>query len=67
MLIVTRQVGERIRLGANLEIEIQAIEGNEVAIAIHADKRAPFHATPPHKLYGTQEGRLFRAANVGHL
>lgn len=67
MLIMTRKPGEVIRLSAHLEIEIRAIEGNEVVIAVHADRQALFSSTPPHRFHGSKEGRLFRAANAPKL
>lgn len=41
MLILTRRVGESIRLGEEIEIQIRAIEGNKVTMAILSDRIEP--------------------------
>lgn len=67
MLILTRRVGESIRLGDELAIEVKAVSGDEVTLAIYAGHHAPFDGRWDNRLYGGQEGRLFHAANACHL
>ncbi|STX41102.1 carbon storage regulator [Legionella donaldsonii] len=65
MLILTRGVGESIRLGEEIEIQIRAIEGNKVTMAILSDLIESLKNL--HQPHGAKEGRLFRAANESRI
>lgn len=36
MLILTRRIGESIRIGENIEISVLEIRGNQVRLGVHA-------------------------------
>jgi len=38
MLVLSRKVGERIRVGDNIEVVVRAIEGNRIRIGVEAPK-----------------------------
>ncbi len=38
MLILTRRVGEMIRIGGNVEVTVMGVHGNQVRIGIKAPK-----------------------------
>lgn len=63
MLILKRRQGESIRISDEIEIQIKAIEGSTVTIAIITDQKSTI--TP--RLHGTKEGRLFVAANESRI
>ena len=67
MLILTRRVGESIRLGDELAIEVKAVSGNEVTLAIYAGHHEPFHKRPVNPFHSGQEERLFQAANAAFI
>jgi carbon storage regulator len=43
MLILTRRIGEAVRIGSNVRIQILSQHGNQVRIGIHAPKTVPVH------------------------
>lgn len=43
MLILTRRVGERIRIGADIEVSVLGVKGNQVRIGVAAPKSVPVH------------------------
>jgi carbon storage regulator len=43
MLILTRRVGEALKIGDNIDITILSIKGNQVRIGINAPKDVPVH------------------------
>lgn len=43
MLILTRRVGEALKIGDNIDITILGIKGNQVRIGINAPKDVPVH------------------------
>lgn len=43
MLILTRRVGETIRIGDNIEITVLGVNGNQVKIGTNAPKDLPVH------------------------
>jgi len=43
MLILTRRVGETLKIGDNVDITILSIKGNQVRIGINAPKDVPVH------------------------
>ena len=43
MLILTRRVGEALKIGDNVDITILGIKGNQVRIGINAPKDVPVH------------------------
>lgn len=68
MLILTRRVGESIRLGDEIEIQVKAIKGNTVTIAIHAEERMESsRRVKSQHLYVQNENGIFLAANEGWI
>ena len=67
MLIVKRRAGESIRIGDEIEVQIRAIEGNTVTIAILTEHAVPIKGEVIQRLHGAKEGRLFRAANESRI
>jgi carbon storage regulator len=43
MLILTRRVGEALKIGDDIDITILGIKGNQVRIGINAPKDVPVH------------------------
>ncbi len=43
MLILTRRVGEVIRIGKDIEVTVLDIRGGQVRIGIRAPKQVPVH------------------------
>jgi carbon storage regulator len=43
MLILTRRVGETLRIGDDVSLTVLAIHGNQVRIGINAPKTVPVH------------------------
>lgn len=43
MLILTRKVGETIRIGDNIEVVVLGVKGNQVRIGTNAPKDLPVH------------------------
>jgi carbon storage regulator len=43
MLILTRKVGESIRLGDDIEVVVKEIRGNQVRIGIDAPEEVPIY------------------------
>lgn len=43
MLVLSRKVGEVIRIGDDIEIEVMAIHGDKVRIGVSAPKEVPVH------------------------
>lgn len=43
MLILTRRVGESIRIGDNIEVMIVGFQKNEIRVGISAPKEIPVH------------------------
>ena len=43
MLILTRRLGENIRIGENISVAVLGIRGNQVRLGIDAPKTLPVH------------------------
>ncbi len=43
MLILTRRVGETLRIGSDVTVTVLGIKGNQVRIGINAPKEIAFH------------------------
>lgn len=43
MLILTRRVGEKLRIGDNIEIEILSVNGRQIRLGINAPKQVSVH------------------------
>lgn len=51
MLVLTRKVGERLRIGEDIVVEILRMKGNQVRIGIDAPREVPIvrDELPPHE------------------
>jgi carbon storage regulator len=47
MLVLTRKVGERIQIGADITVTVVRIEGNKIRIGIEAPTEIPIKRTEP--------------------
>lgn len=43
MLILTRQIGQKINIDDNIEIQVLGIQGNQVRIGVNAPKEVAVH------------------------
>ena len=43
MLILTRRIGENLRIGTNVTVTILGVKGNQVKVGIDAPKSLPVH------------------------
>ena len=43
MLILTRRIGESLRIGTNVTVTVLKVKGNQVKVGIHAPKSLPVH------------------------
>lgn len=43
MLILTRRVGEVLRIGDHIEVAVLGVRGNQVRIGVTAPKEVPVH------------------------
>ena len=43
MLILTRRIGEAVKIGDDIEVSIVDVKGNQVRVAIKAPKEIPVH------------------------
>jgi carbon storage regulator len=43
MLILTRRIGETLRIGADVAITVMGIQGQQIRIGIQAPKSVPVH------------------------
>ncbi len=43
MLVLTRKVGEALRIGDDVQVTVLGIKGNQVRIGIDAPKNVPVH------------------------
>lgn len=43
MLILTRRVGETIEIGADIQVTVLGVKGNQVRIGVNAPKETPVH------------------------
>lgn len=43
MLILTRRVGENLKIGENVTVTVLGVKGNQVRVGIDAPKSVPVH------------------------
>ena len=43
MLILTRRIGESLRIGTSVSVTVLGVKGNQVKVGIHAPKSLPVH------------------------
>lgn len=43
MLILTRRIGETLKIGDTIEVTVMSIKGNQVRIGVNAPKDVPVH------------------------
>ena len=41
MLVITRKIGETIKIGDNVELRVAAINGNRIRLGIEAERSVP--------------------------
>ncbi len=49
MLILTRKIGEKLRIGDQIEVTILSIRGNQVSIGVDAPRDVPVHREEIHQ------------------
>ncbi|MEW5251424.1 carbon storage regulator CsrA [Microbulbifer discodermiae] len=43
MLVLTRRIGENLRIGTNVSVRVLGVTGNQVRVGIEAPKSLPVH------------------------
>ena len=43
MLILTRRIGETLKIGGEIEVTVLGVKGNQVRLGIEAPKNVPVH------------------------
>ncbi|MEX2964331.1 carbon storage regulator CsrA [Microbulbifer sp. TYP-18] len=43
MLVLTRRIGENLRIGTNVSVRVLGVTGNQVRVGIKAPKSLPVH------------------------
>lgn len=43
MLILTRRIGETLKIGDTIEVMVMSVKGNQVRLGINAPKDVPVH------------------------
>ena len=72
MLILTRRVGEALKIGDNVEVTILSVKGNQVRIGINAPKEVAVHREEIYSRIKEEQKQklpqlgLPRAAAAGH-
>jgi carbon storage regulator len=56
MLILTRSLGESLRIGDNIEVKILSVSGNQVRIGISAPKDVEVHREEIYQKIQSQKG-----------
>ena len=57
MLILTRRIGESLKIGDNVEVTILGVKGNQVRIGILAPKEVPVHRAEIYRRIRTEKER----------
>lgn len=62
MLILTRRVGETIRIGDDIEVVVLGIQGNQVRIGVKAPRSLDVHRQEVYeRIHGAEADRLPKA------
>jgi carbon storage regulator len=58
MLILTRRIGETLKIGDNVTVAVLGVKGNQVRVGIAAPKSVPVHREEIYeRIKAEQEGR----------
>ena len=55
MLVLTRRIGETLRIADEIEVAVLGIKGNQVRVGISAPKAVPVHRYEVYERYRLQE------------
>lgn len=64
MLILTRRVGEMLKIGDNVDVTILSVKGNQVRIGINAPKNVAVHREEIHARIKEEEQQKLAAAGL---
>ena len=66
MLVLARKIGQKIRIGSDIELVVVAVQGDVVRLGISAPKGVPIHRQEIYDAI-TAENKAAAATSVGDL
>lgn len=64
MLILTRRIGETLKIGDNIEVTILSLKGNQIRIGVNAPKDVEVHRSEVYDRIQKERGNTKEDADV---
>ena len=58
MLILTRRIGETLKIGDNIEVTILSLKGNQIRIGVNAPKDVEVHRSEVYERIQKERGNI---------